>query len=131
MHQPERKGKSAALNRAMQRVDASVVIFCDANTLLNNACINEIVKHYADPKVGGVAGEKKVVSVTGTKAVSSGESLYWEYESFLKKMDAAFNTVVGAAGELLSLRTALYEPIAEHTIIEDFVLSLRVCLKHA
>jgi len=129
MHQPERKGKSAALNRAMQRVDAPIVIFCDANTLLNKACINEIAKHYADPKVGGVSGEKKVLSVRGTKAVSSGESLYWKYESFLKKLDASFYTVVGAAGELLSLRTALYEPIPEQTIIEDFVLSLRVCLK--
>jgi biofilm PGA synthesis N-glycosyltransferase PgaC len=107
-----------------------VVIFCDANTLLNKDCINEIVKHYADPKVGGVAGEKKILqNTTITTTVSSGESLYWKYESFIKKMDSEFYSVVGAAGELLSSRTSLYEAIEEHTIIEDFVLSLRVCLK--
>ncbi len=130
MHQSERKGKSAAMNRAMQMITEPVVIFCDANTLLNKDCINEIVKHYADPKVGGVAGEKKILqNTTNTTTVSSGESLYWKYESFIKKMDSEFYSVVGAAGELLSLRTSLYEVIEEHTIIEDFVLSLRVCLK--
>ncbi len=130
MHQSERKGKSAAMNRVMQMITEPVVIFCDANTLLNKDCINEIVKHYADPKVGGVAGEKKILqNTTNTTTVSSGESLYWKYESFIKKMDSEFYSVVGAAGELFSLRTSLYEAIEEYTIIEDFVLSLRVCLK--
>ncbi len=129
MHHPERKGKSAALNRAMQKITVPVVIFCDANALLNKDCINEIVKHYADPKVGGVSGEKKILQTSHNTTVSSGESLYWKYESYLKKMDSDFYSVVGAAGELLSLRTALYENIEEHTIIEDFVMSLRICLK--
>ena len=59
LHQPERKGKVAAMNRAVQYVQSSLIIFCDANTLLNKSCVREIVKHYSDPKVGGVAGEKK------------------------------------------------------------------------
>ena len=128
LHEAERKGKLAAMNRAMKIVTAPVVIFCDANSLLNRECIHEIVKHYADPAVGGVAGEKKIYSLT-RNAVSVNEGLYWQYESFLKKMDSELYSVVGAAGELLSLRTSLYETIPENTIIEDFVLSLRVCLK--
>ncbi len=129
MHQPERKGKPAAMNRAMKTVTEPVVIFCDANTLLNKDCINEIVKHYADPKVGGVAGEKKILQTSQVTTTSSGEGLYWKYESFIKKMDSAFYSVVGAAGELFSLRTALYDAIEENTVIEDFVTSLRICLK--
>ena len=57
------------------------------------------------------------------------EGLYWKYESVLKKLDAGFYSVVGAAGELFSIRTSLYEPVKEGTIIEDFVLSLRICIK--
>lgn len=127
LHQPERRGKVAAMNRAMQFVRTPYVIFCDANTLLNKACVREIVKHYANPKVGGVAGEKKILSGVNQQVAGAGEGLYWKYESFLKKLDAEFYSVVGAAGELFSMKTALFHKAAENTIIEDFVQSLQIC----
>jgi cellulose synthase/poly-beta-1,6-N-acetylglucosamine synthase-like glycosyltransferase len=129
LHQPERKGKVAAMNRAMQYVETPIVVFSDANTLLNPDSIKEIVKHYEDPLVGGVAGEKKVISGIETMAAGAGESLYWKYESLLKKLDSDLYTVVGAAGELFSLRTLLYENTDEQIVIEDFVQSLRICMK--
>jgi poly-beta-1,6-N-acetyl-D-glucosamine synthase len=129
LHQPERKGKVAAMNRAMRYVRTEFVIFSDANTLLNPASVKEIVKHYLDPKVGGVAGEKKILYKPGDQASAVGEGLYWKYESFLKKMDSAFYSVVGAAGELFSMRSGLFQEAAENTIIEDFVQSLSICAK--
>jgi poly-beta-1,6-N-acetyl-D-glucosamine synthase len=129
LHQPARKGKAAAMNRAMNYIKEPFVIFCDANTVLNKACIREMVKFYADPKVGAVAGEKKIHQPVQTKAASAGEGLYWKYESFLKKQDSDFYTVVGAAGELFSVRSALYQSIEEGVLIEDFVLSLRIAQK--
>jgi biofilm PGA synthesis N-glycosyltransferase PgaC len=128
LHQPVRKGKVAAMNRAIQIVETPYTIFCDANTLLNPACVREIVKHYQDPLVGGVAGEKKIIAREKDKAAGAGEGIYWKYESFLKKMDSAFYTVVGAAGELFSVKTALFHVAAEDTIIEDFVQSLQICM---
>ncbi len=129
LHQPARRGKAAAMNRAMNFIKEPVVVFCDANTVLNEACIKEMVKFYADPKVGAVAGEKKIYQPLQTKAASAGEGLYWKYESFLKKQDSDFYTVVGAVGELFSVRTELYQPIEEGVLIEDFVLSLRIAKK--
>lgn len=128
MHEPARKGKTAALNRAMKTVTTPIVIFTDANTLLNENAIKEITKHYADPKVGGVAGEKKVISNENSNA-EAGEGIYWKYESFLKKQDSDFYTVVGAAGELFSIRTELYEELDENVLLDDFIISLRVCSK--
>jgi len=129
LHEPPRRGKVAAMNRAMKFVSTPFVIFSDANTLLNTECIAAIAKHYADPIVGGVAGEKKVITGSDAKAAGAGEGLYWKYESFLKKLDSEFYSVVGAAGELFSLRTDLFEQAAENIIIEDFVLSLKICMK--
>ncbi|HEY0679688.1 MAG TPA: glycosyltransferase family 2 protein [Chitinophagaceae bacterium] len=129
LHQPERKGKVAAMNRAIGYVKAPIVVFCDANTLLNRSCIRELVKHYIFPKVGAVAGEKKVIAGADAKAAGAGEGIYWKYESFLKKLDSDLYSVVGAAGELFSVRTNLFERAQEDTIIEDFVQSLKVCLK--
>jgi cellulose synthase/poly-beta-1,6-N-acetylglucosamine synthase-like glycosyltransferase len=129
LHQPERRGKVAAMNRAMQFVGTPYVIFSDANTLLNKDCVKEIAKHYADPVVGGVAGEKKVNSAADAKAAGAGEGLYWKYESLLKKLDSEFYSVVGAAGELFSARAELLEHTKENIIIEDFVQSLKICMK--
>jgi poly-beta-1,6-N-acetyl-D-glucosamine synthase len=118
----------AAMNRAVRFIETPVTIFSDANTLLNKASIREIVKHYADPRVGGVAGEKKIMTGEKNKAVGAGEGFYWKYESFLKRLDSAFYSVVGAAGELFSVRTDLFHQAAENTIIEDFVQSLQICM---
>ena len=128
-HQPERKGKVAAINRVLPLIKSDLILFCDANTFLNKNCATEIVKHYTDPKVGGVAGEKKIFQTMGDTAAAAGEGLYWKYESFLKKLDSDFYTTVGAAGELFSVRKSLIEEVPEGTIIEDFVQSLSICTK--
>lgn len=125
---PERKGKTAALNRAMEFVHTPVTVFCDANAMLNSEAIRRVVSHYADPKTGGVAGEKKVMRVKGHGPAGESEGLYWKYESFLKKLDAAFYTVTGAAGELFSIRTELWSPIAGDVILDDLMISARVNL---
>lgn len=129
LHQPERKGKIAAVNRAMAYVQSPLVVFCDANTLLNTDCIREIVKHYSDPKVGGVAGEKKILARGTDTAAAAGEGLYWKYESALKKLDSELYSTMGAAGELFSVRKELLDEVPEGTIIEDFVQSLKLCVK--
>jgi poly-beta-1,6-N-acetyl-D-glucosamine synthase len=127
LHRPERMGKTAALNRAVAEASYPIIIASDANTFLNKEAIRLMTAHYADPSVGGVAGEKKVLS-TGD-AVGEGEGLYWKYESTLKAIDSRFYSVVGAAGELFSFRKELYQPVEPDIILDDFMISLRVTEK--
>lgn len=129
MHQPERQGKLAAITRAMTQVKTPYVVFSDANTMLNSECIRKIMFHYADPSTGGVAGEKKIINTASGSAIGDAEGLYWQYESFMKKQDAGLNTVVGAAGELFSIRTHLFDPPSQSLVLDDFVISMKVCLK--
>lgn len=130
LFRPERRGKVAAINRAMKFVDTPITVFCDANTFLNRACLRELIKHYTNRRIGAVAGEKKVVDDTKeVNTAGAGEGLYWKYESFLKKLDSAFYSVVGAAGELFSIRTELYEEVPEKVLLDDFIISLRIAQK--
>jgi biofilm PGA synthesis N-glycosyltransferase PgaC len=126
LHRPQRQGKSAALNRAVSEATKEILVCSDANTLLNPDAIRQIVRHYQDPTIGGVAGEKKVLASAGKDEVGQAEGMYWKYESFLKKVDAACYSVVGAAGELFSYRRALYEPIAANVILDDFISSMKI-----
>jgi poly-beta-1,6-N-acetyl-D-glucosamine synthase len=128
MHQPERKGKIAAMSRAMAKVTSEVVVFTDANTILNKDALLNICRHYHDPKTGAVSGEKRVHIDTVSDA-TAGEGLYWRYESQLKKWDSELFSVMGAAGELFSIRTNLYEAVTPDTILDDFVISMQIAEK--
>ncbi len=128
LHEPARKGKLAAMNRAVLLVKSPIIVFSDANTFLNDDAIKKIVRHYSDPQVGGVAGEKRILQKEDS--LSRGEGFYWRYESLLKRLDSDLNTTMGAAGELFSIRTPLYSVLPPDTILEDFVQSMQVCLKN-
>lgn len=129
LHEPERRGKAAAENRAMQHVKSPFVIFCDANTMLNKDAVKNIVQHFADEKVGAVSGEKRVITTDKNSASSAGEGFYWKYESWLKKQDSVLHTAAGGAGELIAFRSACFEPLEEDTILDDFVASMRIAIK--
>ncbi|MBI3520557.1 MAG: glycosyltransferase family 2 protein [Bacteroidetes bacterium] len=126
LHETARQGKTAAVNRAMKFVSTDVVVFSDANTMLNKDAVLEIVKHYANPKVGCVSGEKRVRIPETTQASAAGEGLYWKYESKLKQWDAELYSTAGAAGELFSIRTNLFVETESDTILDDFMISLRI-----
>ncbi|MFD2873383.1 glycosyltransferase family 2 protein [Mucilaginibacter ximonensis] len=128
LHSDARMGKMAAVHRAKDAVDTDIIVFTDANTFLNADAMINICRHYADPKVGAVAGEKRV-AVTETSDATAGEGFYWKYESKLKAWDSELYSVVGAAGELFSVRTQLYQPVPSNSIIDDFMISMRIAEK--
>lgn len=125
-HLPQRSGKIGAMNRGMQFVKSPIVVFSDANTLLGRESIRRIVRLFNDPRVGCVSGEKRIRGSEADNAASAGEGLYWKYESMLKRWDAELYSVVGAAGELFAIRTELYREVERDTLLDDFIISLRV-----
>lgn len=123
---PERKGKTAALNHGLSMVKSDITVMTDANTMVNPGAIKEIVRLMQDPKVACVAGEKRVMARYEGQAAAEGEGLYWKYESALKRMDSELYSAMGAAGELNAIRTALYEPMPENALLDDFVMSMEM-----
>ena len=129
LFQPERQGKTAAMNRGMKMVDTPIIVFTDANTMINREAIREIVKAFQDPHVGCVAGEKRIAVQTKDGAAAGGEGIYWKYESALKALDARLYSTVGAAGELFAVHRELFCEMERDTLLDDFILSLRIAMK--
>lgn len=127
-HEDARGGKIGAMNRGMKFVKTPIVIFSDGNTTLGKDSIQEIVNLFKDPKVGCVSGEKRIVNKDADAAAGAGEGIYWKYESTLKKWDAELYSVVGAAGELFAIRTELWQEVEKDTLLDDFIISLRVAM---
>lgn len=129
MHEKERKGKVNAMNRAMKTIKTPLAVFTDANTLLNPEAIREIAGLFADNKTGCVTGEKRISASGPEKAVSAGEGLYWQYESWIKRLESETGSVMGAVGELFAVRTELYEEVPEDTLLDDFTISMSILKK--
>ena len=129
LHQPQREGKTAALNRAMAFVKTPITIFTDANTMLDRQAILELVNPFKDSNVGCVSGEKRILMSKIENATASGEGIYWKYESFIKKLESNCGSTLSAAGELFAIRTELYTQISSNTILDDFVISTNIAKK--
>jgi cellulose synthase/poly-beta-1,6-N-acetylglucosamine synthase-like glycosyltransferase len=129
LHEAERRGKMSAINRAMKFVDTEIVIFSDANTMLNREAIREMVSFFRDSDVGCVCGEKRMYMGDRNDAASAGEGTYWRYESRIREGEASVGSCIGATGELYAIRTALYRNEPEDTLLDDFMISLGIALR--
>ncbi|HQK99944.1 MAG TPA: glycosyltransferase family 2 protein [Smithellaceae bacterium] len=129
LHQNERRGKTAAMNRAMKSVDSQIVVFSDANAMLNREAIRKIVAGFRDARVGCVCGEKRLRKDDQAGAADAGEGFYWRYESRIKAAEARLGSCIGAAGELFAVRGDLFTEIPEDTILDDFTISLGMALR--
>ncbi|MGC8946863.1 MAG: glycosyltransferase family 2 protein [Anaerolineae bacterium] len=127
LFQPERRGKIAAMNRAVPYAQGKILVFSDANAMMEPESLRALVRNFADPRVACVSGEKRVRADQPVQA--QGESAYWRYESSIKRAESVVNTAIGAVGEFFAIRRELYRPLREDSIIEDFVLSMQLVME--
>lgn len=127
LHDPVRMGKPEAMNRAVRHVQTPVTVFSDANTQLSPDAVRRVAAYFKEPAVGCVAGEKRVVAEDAGSG--AGESLYWRYESTVKRWESRVGNVMGAAGELFAIRTDCYAPLPANALLDDFVLSFRIAMQ--
>ena len=105
-------------------------MFTDANTHLNREALREIVHAFTDPKVGCVAGEKRIAVQSKDNADLRGEKGYTgNTNPPSKALDARLYSAVGAAGELFAVRRELFEEMQTDTLLDDFILSLRIVMQ--
>lgn len=123
LHQPERRGKTAALNRGVEQARGEIVLFSDANNEFSKNALSELIKHFSDPAVGGVCGVKQIKSAEDRES-SIGDGLYWQYESAIKFAEGRLGTITNADGEIFAIRKSLYRPLNERIINDDTQITI-------
>ena len=118
MHEPARRGKSAALNRGVEVASGEIVVFSDANNDFSRDALRYLVRHFADPDVGGVCGRKSIRPVEDRES-SVGDGMYWRYEARVKIAESDLGLMTNADGEIFAVRRSLWEPIPLHVINDD------------
>lgn len=123
-----RRGKAFALNAAVREARGEVLVFSDANIELAADSVARLVESFADPGVGGVCGNKTVVTRDRTGAVTRGEGLYGRFDRWQKELEGTIGSIVCSDGALHAVRRELYVPIADPAAADDFAISVRVPL---
>lgn len=118
-----RRGKLAVLCDLARHTSAEILVFTDANTMLEKNCIRNLVRHFVDPRVGAVSGEEIRVVTPGTDP--GVESLYWRYESALKILESRLDCSLNGNGAALAVRRSLFHP-RKQSIVEDFQIPLEI-----
>jgi cellulose synthase/poly-beta-1,6-N-acetylglucosamine synthase-like glycosyltransferase len=120
---PSRVGKQAMLNRLVPRARGEIIAMTDANALLAPDALRQLVQPFADPRVGCAIG-RRVCIVQERSVASVAESLYWRYESWIKRAESRSHSCLAATGQLYAVRRALFphvEPVGE-----DFYIPMKV-----
>jgi cellulose synthase/poly-beta-1,6-N-acetylglucosamine synthase-like glycosyltransferase len=123
-----RRGKAATLNDAVGRLDSDIILFSDANTYMERGALKKLAQWFADPSIGVVCGRLELTDPgTGLNV----DSVYWRYETFLKRCESRLGALLGANGAIYAMSRSLYHPVADATIVDDFVVPLSARLRSA
>jgi poly-beta-1,6-N-acetyl-D-glucosamine synthase len=86
----------------------------------------KLVRHFGNPRIGMVAGEKRIRVGNNAEGIARGEGLYWRIENSLKEKESELGSTVSAAGELIAIRKELFIPLPTTTILDDLTMTMNV-----
>lgn len=122
--QPERLGKTAAQNAAVELARGEIILFSDATTLYNQDVLHAMMPNFADATVGCVAGNLVYVDPTKSRT-GQGVQSYWGYETFLRRHESRIGSLIGAPGCLYAVRRKAYIPLY-HEACSDFIIATKM-----
>lgn len=123
-------GKAVALNTGIAAARGELILCMDGDSVLEPQTIREAVKHFADPGVGAVGGNVKVINrvnhLTRLQALE-----YIEGLSLVRTAHAFFRRVAVIPGPIGIFRKSVLEEVGGYlpgTFAEDCELTLRIML---
>ena len=123
-HRPQRSGKTATLNRVVPTARGGIILLTDCNALLAQETVRLLVRHFQDPSVGCVTGER--VCLPTESSASEGEGLYWRYEAWIKTSESKLGSCLGSNGQVMAVRKALFPHIP--AIGDDFYVPMKILI---
>jgi cellulose synthase/poly-beta-1,6-N-acetylglucosamine synthase-like glycosyltransferase len=123
-HNAERRGKNGALNSVAPHVRGEILVFTDANGMFQPNALRELVRPFADSRVGCVCGEL-IYRNPNENLVAEGYNHYWRYDQWLKRLETRLLSLLGANGSLFAVRRELNEWL-DPRISNDMVLPIKI-----
>jgi poly-beta-1,6-N-acetyl-D-glucosamine synthase len=119
----ERHGKQEMLNILAAQARSEILVMTDTHVLLEPRSLRNLVRHFADPKVGCVTGQRMCILQAGVPQ-GQGEGVYWRYESWIKQSESRVHSCLGAHGQLYAVRRSVFPHVEK--VGEDFYIPMKI-----
>ena len=119
-----RSGKAAGMKQLAKAAAGQILLFTDANVILDLSAIEALGKYYSDDQIGGVCGTLHYVGENNSMTAEM-NGQYWRLEEKIKVLESRSGNVMGADGSLFSVRKCLY-PDFPDSVLDDFTVSMSV-----
>lgn len=127
---PARQGKAAVLNKLAPHARGEILVFTDANSMFEPDAVRQLVRHFQDPRVGGVCGRLVLQQRGGRGGSEADETLYWRYESWIKAWEGQLGLLAAANGGIYAVRKPLFQPLPTNRLVmDDLIIGSRVLLQ--
>ncbi len=123
----ERHGKPWGMNRLVSLTDADIILFTDANVMVDEAAIAALRGHFANPEIGCVTSHLAYTNPDDS-ATSEVGSFYWRLDEWTKGLETETGSAMGADGSLFAIRRSLHRPTPDH-LIDDLFVSMSILCK--
>jgi cellulose synthase/poly-beta-1,6-N-acetylglucosamine synthase-like glycosyltransferase len=123
---PARVGKATGMARLMARCDTDIVIFTDANVMLDPDSVSPLLDYFSDQAIGGVCGTLHYTNPDDSTAAAT-SSAYWRLEERIKRLESLSGSTMGADGSIFATRRILYPQVPAH-LLDDMLVSMNVVL---
>jgi len=118
-----RGGKIRAQDAAVEASSGEIVAFSDANSRWRPDALRELVRPFADPRVGYVCGQVRFVQAAAGRDASNQEGVYWRYEMFVRERESRLSSVTAGNGAIYATRREAYivvDPVMGHDLSLPF-----------
>ncbi len=121
----ESVGKNLALNHLAPMARGEILVFTDANTIIQPQALRACARWFGNPEIGFVAGHVPYEAMDENDRVRRGSNVYWRYEAWLRWAESRIGSVLVGAGGLLAISKNLWQPMLPD-VANDFHLPVLV-----
>lgn len=125
----QRRGKGNVVNELHQNSTGSIIILTDANVMLEENTLFELVKYFKDERVG-LVDTRMMNTNMHPSGISYQEKAYISREVLIKQHESIlWGTMMGPFGGCFAIRSELYEPVPKNFLVDDFYINMKVLEK--
>ncbi len=120
----ERGGKASALNAGVAAATGAILFFTDVRQKLHPAALRHLAANFADPEVGAVTGELKILRPNADNNEQGDMDLYWRYELWVRGLHSGAGSLFNTTGCIYAMRAELARPLPLNCLGDDAELPL-------
>ncbi|MGF3141084.1 glycosyltransferase [Facklamia sp. P13064] len=118
----KREGKTNAQNEAYSLIKSEYLVMTDANSMLEENAIINLMKYFTSDKIAYVCGN--LVYINDEIKSAKSESVYWNFDKKMRDIESRAQTITAGNGALYAVRTKDYI-ITPNIYSHDFFFPLK------